>query len=68
MNHSGDSNATGLQVGNLLGLIWGVDAIPPRWLDALELRRVIEQVGQDLAALRSGTFDHAAEFERYPGW
>lgn len=48
VNHSGDSDSTGAIVGNLLGALHGVDAIPERWLDRLELREVIAEVGNDL--------------------
>jgi ADP-ribosylglycohydrolase len=64
VNHSGDSDSTGSLVGNILGVMQGVDAIPPRWLDRLELRDVIEAVGTDLLRLRNGTFDR--DEEKYP--
>jgi len=48
VNHSGDSDTTGAIAGNLLGLALGEHAIPPRWLERLELRDVIEQVADDL--------------------
>lgn len=48
VNHSGDSDATGAIAGSLLGLSLGEHSIPPRWLDRLELRDVIEQVADDL--------------------
>jgi ADP-ribosylglycohydrolase len=65
VNHGGDSDSTGSLAGNLLGAMWGEDAIPGRWLDGLELRPVIAQVADDLAALRDGAFG-AAERARYP--
>ena len=49
VNHSGDSDSTGAITGNLLGAIHGVEAIPHRWLDALELRDVIADMADDLA-------------------
>lgn len=67
VSHSGDSDSTGSLVGNILGATLGVEAIPPRWLEALELRTVIERVAQDLVNLRSGSFDAEAEWGRYPG-
>ena len=45
VNHGGDSDSTGSLVGNLLGAMWGEEAIPRRWLDELELRPVIETGG-----------------------
>jgi ADP-ribosylglycohydrolase len=40
VNHSGDSDSTGLLAGHLLGLQHGFQAIPDRWY-RLELRNVI---------------------------
>ena len=65
VNHSGDSDSTGAIAGNLLGLMLGIDAIPRRWLDGLELREEIETVAQDLY---KGFDDSDAWFNRYPGW
>ena len=48
VNHSGDSDSTGLIAGNLLGIQTGTKAIPQRWLKQLELREVIEQVASDI--------------------
>ena len=48
VNHGGDSDSTGSVAGNLLGLIHGAAAIPRRWLDRLELRGLIEELGLDL--------------------
>jgi ADP-ribosyl-[dinitrogen reductase] hydrolase len=68
VNHSGDSDSTGSLVGNLLGAMWGVEAIPQRLLDQLELRDTIETVARDVANLRGGQFDAGKENARYPGW
>jgi ADP-ribosyl-[dinitrogen reductase] hydrolase len=68
VNHSGDSDSTGSLVGNLLGAMWGAQAIPQRWLDQLELREVIEQLARDVASLRGGDFDAGKSSTRYPGW
>lgn len=48
VNHRGDSDSTGAITGNILGLIHGVDAIPRRWLEGLELREVIEETARQL--------------------
>lgn len=73
VNHDGDSDSTGLIAGHLLGAIHGVSVIPPRWLDALELRSVLEKVTVDLATVgRLCQDDPKAEavrndhVERYP--
>ncbi|MEZ5285548.1 MAG: ADP-ribosylglycohydrolase family protein [Vicinamibacterales bacterium] len=65
VNHSGDSDSTGAMTGNLAGLILGVEAIPARWLDGLELRDEIAQLAADLHA---GFQDSEAWWQRYPGW
>jgi ADP-ribosyl-[dinitrogen reductase] hydrolase len=48
VNHGGDSDSTGAIAGNLLGTLYGVEAVPPRWLDRLELRAEIATVADDL--------------------
>ena len=51
VNITGDSDSTGAITGNILGAMAGVEAIPSRWLEQLELRDVIETVAQDLVLL-----------------
>mgnify|MGYP001170096316 CR=1 FL=1 len=74
VNHGGDSDSTGSIAGNLLGAMYGLDAIPPRWLADLELREVIEEVADDLASmwfweLEDDDYrDSNVIWERYPGW
>lgn len=76
VNHTGDSDSTGLIAGNLLGIQLGVDAIPARWLESLELREVIEQVAHDIEwvprAYNSDDSPNAVEdariVARYPGF
>jgi ADP-ribosylglycohydrolase len=58
--HAGDSDSTGSMVGNLLGAMYGVDALPPRWLDDLELVGVIDRVARDLHAALEGRVDDNA--------
>jgi ADP-ribosylglycohydrolase len=48
--HSGDSDSTGSLTGNLLGAMFGVEALPMAWLDDLELRDTIAHVARDLHA------------------
>ena len=50
VNHSGDSDSTGSIAGNLLGAMYGVEAVPQRWTDVLELREVILELSDDLAS------------------
>ena len=47
-NIDGDSDSTGSIAGNLLGAMYGEAAIPPRWLDQLEMGDVIEEISGDL--------------------
>jgi ADP-ribosylglycohydrolase len=65
VNHSGDSDSTGAMTGNLLGLMLGLEALPARWLDRLELRREIEALAGDV---HTGFDDSDAWSKRYPGW
>lgn len=73
VNHSGDSDSTGLIAGHFLGLIHGPDAIPQRWLEQLELRDVVEQVARDITQVPEHYQDDGSEaaqavWQRYPGW
>lgn len=74
VNHGGDSDSTGAIAGNLLGAMYGLAAIPPRWLAGLELREVIEEVADDLASMwlwelgDGGGRDFDTIRKRYPGW
>ena len=65
VNHSGDTDSTGSITGQILGLIHGSEAIPGEWVDAIELREVIERVATDMAAtFLDGT---PPDNECYPG-
>jgi len=72
VNHSGNSNGTGLIAGHLLGVKYGAAAIPARWYERLELRGVIEKMVNDIERVPrdytgyGGEFDGAIELE-YPG-
>ncbi|MBV9846494.1 MAG: ADP-ribosylglycohydrolase family protein [Kutzneria sp.] len=50
VNHSGDSDSTGSVCGNLAGAYYGVRAIPPTWLNHLEMRDVITMLSEDALA------------------
>jgi ADP-ribosyl-[dinitrogen reductase] hydrolase len=67
VNHSGDSDSTGSIAGNLLGVQFGVDAIPHAWLEKLELRDAIERLAIDLNAIASGAITWPQAWEAYPG-
>jgi ADP-ribosylglycohydrolase len=74
INHGGDSDSTGSIAGNLLGAALGLEAIPPRWLEPLELRAEITAMADDLWACGTwdideyGGADNDWVSERYPGW
>lgn len=68
VNHSGDADSTGSMAGQLLGIMYGLDAIPSRWRTGVELRDVLETIATDLVALRARNFDTRANWDRYPGW
>lgn len=73
VNHSGDSDSTGLIAGHLLGIQHGPQAIPERWLQSLELREVIEKIAVDIERVPrdyvgyGGEFNEAIESEYPPG-
>lgn len=75
VNHDGDSDSTGSIVGNLLGAMQGVKAIPEEWLGPLELRDVITELAEDLYSFkdwkigeRSGDKDlNERIWQKYPG-
>jgi ADP-ribosylglycohydrolase len=67
VNHSGDSDSTGAIAGNLLGMMFGAEAIPSEWLSALELRDVIATVGEDLYRhFASQARDRVDDRDRWP--
>ena len=70
VNHSGDSDSTGSIAGNILGALHGVEAVPARWLDQLELRAEIEQLARDVIHEFHGRAGPITEawWARYPGW
>lgn len=59
VNHGGDSDSTGSLTGQLLGTWWGKMAIPPAWLDTLELRTLITDLAEQLAGVEAPLADEA---------
>ena len=53
VNHDGDSDSTGAITGNIVVTLYGVEALPGRWLEQVELREVIDQVATGLARPRA---------------
>jgi ADP-ribosylglycohydrolase len=74
VNHGGDSDSTGSLTGQILGALGGAAAVPARWLEAVELRDIIEQLAEDLVWAAQGCADdgrNSLDSEgrcRYPGW
>jgi len=69
VNHSGDSDSTGAICGNILGAMWGIDAVPAHWVAELELREVMERISLD-AVVEFGPrpVTDPAWYVRYPAW
>ena len=65
VNHSGDSDSTGLLTGNIRGVTDGLDALPERWLRDLELKELISTVAEDLYNLDTQSKE---VWQRYPGY
>ena len=72
VNHDGDSDTTGLLVGQLLGAIYGEEAIPAHWLRDLEARDVVVQIADDLCSCPTWNRENEDQLQRmskrYPGW
>jgi ADP-ribosylglycohydrolase len=68
VNHSGDSDSTGAITGNIVGLINGVESIPKRWTDPLELSELIIRIGEDLyEGVTKDLYSYSPEWtHRYP--
>ncbi len=65
VNHSGDSDSVGAIVGSLLGTYLGIEAIPTRWIEGVELSREIEHLAEDLVTF----YEESDEWlKKYPAW
>jgi ADP-ribosyl-[dinitrogen reductase] hydrolase len=62
--HGGDSDSTGSIAGNLLGAMYGVENLPPAWVQAVELQDIIERLSDDLYA--AAVTDSELDYESYP--
>lgn len=60
VNHDGDSDSTGSVTGNILGAALGLDAIPRKFVDKLELKEVILEAAEDL--------HHDCQISEYGPW
>ena len=74
VNHDGDSDSTGAIAGNLLGTLHGIETIPTRFTNSLEMVDVVAVLADDLATFPAwpiGQFQPATDasawwLERYP--
>lgn len=48
VNHSGDSDSTGAILGNILGAELGVEKLPSKWVNNIELSNELGQLAKDL--------------------
>ena len=49
VNHDGDSDSTGAIAGNILGALHGIETVPTRFTDGLEMVGVLAAMADDLA-------------------
>lgn len=64
-DHSGDSDSTASVCGQLLGVMWGQQALPADWLAVLELGDIVAQVAEDLVLVHHGQLPERV-LRRYP--
>tara|TARA_R100000988_G_C4005710_1_gene172440 strand:- start:722 stop:1741 length:1020 start_codon:yes stop_codon:yes gene_type:complete len=72
-NHSGKSAQTAQIAGHVLGLTYGLDALPSAWLIELELREEIISLARDLVEVPLIQYDERyrkliSVLEKYPGF
>ena len=48
VNHNGDSDSTGAICGNIMGLVYGYEALPDYYKNEVELQDVLVEVAEDL--------------------
>jgi ADP-ribosylglycohydrolase len=48
VNHDGDSDSTGSICGNIMGAVLGMNSIPDKWLEVIELKDYIEKMSDKL--------------------
>lgn len=67
-NITGDSDSTAAVTGNILGALLGKEAIPPEWVEHLELAGLVEEMAGDLfTRFKGDSFNEDPEWaEKYP--
>ncbi|MDE6797040.1 MAG: ADP-ribosylglycohydrolase family protein, partial [Ruminococcus sp.] len=48
VNHNGDSDSTGAVTGNIIGAYLGIESIPEKFLENLEIKDIISEIACDL--------------------
>jgi len=51
VNHSGDSDSTGSIAGSVLGTLLGVEAIPQKWIQAVEDTEKVQKIADEMFRL-----------------
>lgn len=65
INQSGNSNSVAAITGQVLGTYLGIDAIPNKLVESLEIRKELEQISEDIYV----RYEETKEWQkRYPGW
>ena len=48
VNHNGDSDSTGAVTGNIIGAYLGIEAIPEKFIENLEIKEIILEIAYDI--------------------
>ncbi|MER1995613.1 MAG: ADP-ribosylglycohydrolase family protein [Arthrobacter sp.] len=54
VNHDGDSDSTASVTGNILGVLYGMPALPAAWVAAIDAGETVEQMAQSLLSVTLG--------------
>lgn len=70
VNHGGDSDSTGSIVGNILGLINGIDKVPVKWINNLIGHEIVKELAEDLhIKIKEDSFYTDERWgKKYPGF
>ena len=72
VNHDGDSDSTGAITGNIMGVYLGLNAIPEKWRNKIELSKELKILSSDLyyAPLKIQNVRHRYPYNmgRIPNW
>ncbi|WP_246167324.1 MULTISPECIES: ADP-ribosylglycohydrolase family protein [Arthrobacter] len=54
VNHDGDSDSTASVTGNILGVLYGLEALPADWLSAIDARETVEAMADAFIGVTAG--------------